>query len=1144
MGKLSTVPENINFPTEERKVLERWRKENTFHESLRLSEGRPHYTFYDGPPFATGLPHYGHILAGTVKDVVTRWAHQTGHHVERRFGWDTHGLPVEFEVDKTIGIKGPADVMAMGIKNYNDECRKIVMRYAGEWRNTVERMGRWIDFDKDYKTLYPWFMESVWWVFSQLVKKDLVYRGVKVMPFSTGCSTPLSNFEAGQNYKDVVDPAAFVGFALRDKPNRYLVAWTTTPWTLPSNLAIAVHPDLKYVAVKDKASGKELVVMEERVHQLYKSTDDYQVLETFDGKALSGKKYEPVFPYFRHLEDEGRKVFRVLLGTFITTDQGTGVVHQAPYFGEIDFQTCLENGVIEKDSKMTCPVDEKGLFTDEVPDYKGMYVKDADKHILKRLKETGNLIKSEQTKHSYPFCWRSETPLLYKAVPSWFIRVESFVPKLLENNDKTYWVPSFVQEKRFANWLKDARDWAVSRNRFWGTPINLWVSDDFEEIVCPSSIEELEQLTGQKITDLHRESVDQLTIPSKTGRGVLKRVSEVFDCWFESGSMPYAQQHYPFENREIFEANFPADFIAEGIDQTRGWFYTLLVLSTALFDRPPFKNLVCHGLVLASDGNKMSKSKKNFPDPLEVVEKYGADSLRLYLINSPVVRGENLRFREEGVHQVLKDVFLPWYNAYRFFVDNVQFYEHQTGKDFVFRSEGFVNVMDHWILSFTNSLISFVHKEMDQYHLYAVVSPLAHYFETLTNVYIRLNRKRIKGEAAKDDEDRALGLSTFGHVLLQVVRLMAPFTPFFCDLLWQNLRNAVGFTETSVHFTMIPQPEDQFIDPSVERRVSAMRTALDIVRHIRSKATDATGSTKYPIKEMVVIHRDQEFLDDLKSLESYILLELNVKHMTLSQDKEKYGVRFKAEPDFKRLGSRLKKDQKVVADYLKNKATDEELEQFLNNGKMIVHGHELTSEDVSVSFTVDSASQSGTNWQAHSENKTVVLVSVELDESMQEEGLTREVINRVQKLRKEAKLVQTESATVYCTVTPANCQLASVVQKNRALIEQQTSTPVKLETLPRGMEAVATSTSDVKNAGAKIEAMLPTFTVHFGGRQHSFFVNRNGVTLDYNRLLVELRSVFDLWNVSHSLRLKNNGSFIHASDSLEALIGKTVELCL
>uniref|UniRef100_A0A0N4Z237 Isoleucine--tRNA ligase, cytoplasmic n=1 Tax=Parastrongyloides trichosuri TaxID=131310 RepID=A0A0N4Z237_PARTI len=1064
MGKLNTVADNINFSEEENKTLEHWKATKTFEQSLKLSEGRPRYTFYDGPPFATGLPHYGHILAGTIKDTVTRWAHQNGYYVERRFGWDTHGLPVEFEVDKTIGIKGPEDVLKMGIGNYNAQCRSIVMRYSEEWKNTIQRVGRWIDFENDYKTLYPWFMESVWWVFSELVKKNLVYRGVKVMPFSTGCSTPLSNFEAGQNYKDVVDPACFIGFQQKDNKNRYFVAWTTTPWTLPSNLALCVHPELDYAIVEDKATGKELIMLECRLSELFKKPDMYNVIEKVKGITFKDMEYEPLFPYFAHLK-KSIPVFKVLTGTFVTTDQGTGVVHQAPYFGEIDYATCLEHKVITKEMKIVCPVDQEGKFTDEVTDFKGMYVKDADKVIMKHLKDRGNLLKQEQCKHSYPFCWRSDTPLLYKAVPSWFIKVETLIPQLLKNNDETYWVPSFVKEKRFANWLRDARDWAVSRNRFWGTPINLWVSDDFEEIVCPSSIAELEELTGAKITDIHRESVDHLTIPSKQGKGTLKRVSEVFDCWFESGSMPYAQQHYPFENKDIFDTIFPADFIAEGIDQTRGWFYTLLVLATALFDKPPFKNLICNGLILASDGNKMSKSKKNYPDPLTVIEKYGADALRLYLINSPVVRGENLRFREEGVKEVLKDVFLPWYNAYRFFVQKTQLFEHDTKEDFKF-IDTVENVMDKWILSFTNSLVGFVRKEMSEYHLYAVVSPLAKYFDTLTNTYIRLNRKRFQGD---DKNDRLEALSTLGKVICIIVKLMAPFTPFFSDFLWKNLKNVLDAPEDSVHFTMIPEPDTGLICESVERRVFAMRSVVDLVRVLRERKAIPV---KYPLKEVIVINRCEQFLEDLKSLESYVLVECNVKSLIVSQDKEKYGVTLKAEPNFKLLGAKLRGDQKKVVQYLKE-ASDDVLSKFLEDGEITIFGHVLTTEEVAIKYTFDETkSNNDEKYETHSDSQTVVILNTEADESLVEEGLAREVVNRIQKLRKEAKLVSTESAKVYCKVADTESQLYHVVKKHKETIENATSTPMVIveDIFPEDLVIRAKNSSQVK--GVSIDVAL------------------------------------------------------------------------
>ncbi|KAK0426729.1 hypothetical protein QR680_009868 [Steinernema hermaphroditum] len=1067
MGKLDDVPDKIDFPQEEDKVLQFWKEKDVFRTSLELAKGRDHYTFYDGPPFATGLPHYGHILAGTIKDVVTRWAAQNGYYVERRFGWDTHGLPVEYEIDQKLGIKGPADVLKMGIENYNKECRTIVMRYSTEWQTTVERMGRWIDFENDYKTLYPWFMESVWWVFSELFKKNLVYRGVKVMPFSTGCSTPLSNFEANQNYKDVVDPSVFIAFPMVDNPSRCFVAWTTTPWTLPSNLALCVHPELKYAIVKDNrkdSSGKELIMLECRLNALFKSEKDYEVLELVEGSTFKDVAYIPPFNFFASKREE-LSAFRVLNDTFVKTDSGTGVVHQAPYFGEIDYDICLKSGIIRKDTKIICPIDEKGRFTDEVADFAGQYVKDADKNIIKKLKEAGLVMKAEQCKHSYPFCWRSDTPLIYRAVPSWFIRVEELVERLLANNDKTYWVPENVREGRFRNWLKDARDWAVSRNRFWGTPINLWASEDCEEVICVGSLEELEKFTGVKVDDLHRESIDHLEIPSPTDKGMLKRVPEVFDCWFESGSMPYAQNHYPFENKQHFEENFPADFIAEGVDQTRGWFYTLLVLSTALFDRPPFKNLICNGLVMAADGEKMSKRKKNYPDPMEVVHKYGADALRLYLINSPVVRAENLNFREEGVRDVLKDVMLPWYNAYRYFVQNVHIYEHQTGKSFALNN-GSDNDMDHWILSFTNTLVEFVREEMDKYHLYSVVSPLTKFFDTLTNSYIRLNRQRFKS----DTDDRLHALTTLGKVLVIVVRLMAPFTPFFCEYLWKNLRHVVDAEEESVHYMALPTADTKSIDKSIERRVKAMSSVIDLIRVWR----DRKGlGVKYPVKEVVVINRDQQFLDDVVSLEQYILSECNVKKLTVSQDKEKYGVELKAEPNFRVLGARLKGDQKKVGIYLKNEVTQEELRKLLEEGLVLIHGHEITKEEVAVTYKCDpSKIDLGGNFDVNSDDKTVIVVDTEEDESLAQEGLTREITNRIQRLRKSAKLVATQAATVYCEADEGTA-LSTVLNKFQETIANATGTPVVLGRVPAELSALIESDCEVKKEVLKLALVMP-----------------------------------------------------------------------
>ncbi|KFO20772.1 Isoleucyl-tRNA synthetase, cytoplasmic [Fukomys damarensis] len=933
------------------------------------------FTFYDGPPFATGLPHYGHILAGTIKDVVTRYAHQSGFHVDRRFGWDCHGLPVEYEIDKTLGIRGPEDVAKMGIAEYNNQCRSIVMRYSSEWKSIITRLGRWIDFDNDYKTLYPQFMESVWWVFKQLYDKGLVYRGVKVMPFSTACNTPLSNFEAHQNYKDVQDPSVFVTFPLEEDENTSLVAWTTTPWTLPSNLALCVNPDMVYVKVKDIARRKLLILMEARLSALYKLESDYEILERFPGVYLKGKKYKPLFDYFLKYKENG--AFTVLVDSYVKEEEGTGVVHQAPYFGADDFRVCMDFNIIQKDSLPICPVDASGCFTAEVTHFAGQYVKEGDKNIIRTLKEQGRLLVASTFTHSYPFCWRSDTPLIYKAVPSWFVRVEHMVDKLLRNNGLCYWVPEFVREKRFGNWLKDARDWAISRNRYWGTPIPLWVSDDFEEVVCIGSVAELEELSGAKISDLHRESIDHLTIPSRCGKGPLRRISEVFDCWFESGSMPYAQVHYPFESKREFDDAFPADFIAEGIDQTRG-----------------------------CDGQKMSKRKKNYPDPVSVIQKYGADALRLYLINSPVVRAENLRFKEEGVRDVLKDVLLPWYNAYRFFVQNVLRLHKEEEIEFLYNENTVKespNITDRWILSFMQSLLGFFETEMAAYRLYTVVPRLVKFVDVLTNWYVRMNRRRLKGE--NGTEDCVMALETLFSVLLSLCRLMAPYTPFLTELMYQNLKAltdpvSVQDKDTlSIHYLMLPRVREELIDKKTENAVSRMQSVIELGRVIRDRKTIPI---KYPLKEIVVIHQDPEALNDISSLEKYILEELNVRKVTLSTDKNKYGIRLRAEPDHMVLGKRLKGAFKSVMTAIKQ-LKSEELEQFQKTGSIVVEGHELHAEDIRLMYAFDQTTGGTTQYEAHSDAQALVLLDITPDQSMVDEGMAREVINRIQKLRKKLK---------------------------------------------------------------------------------------------------------------------------------------------
>ncbi|KAI0949722.1 Isoleucine--tRNA ligase, cytoplasmic [Taiwanofungus camphoratus] len=1006
----------FNFAKEEEKVLEYWREIDAFQTSLKLSEGRPEYSFYDGPPFATGLPHYGHLLAGTIKDIVTRHAHASGFHVIRRFGWDTHGLPVEHEIDKKLGITGRDDVMKMGIAAYNEECRAIVMRYASEWRRTVERMGRWIDFDNDYKTLNLTFMESVWWAFKELFKKDMVYRGLKVMPYSTGCLTPLSNFEAGQNYKDVNDPAVTVSFPLVDDRKTSLLAWTTTPWTLPSNLALCVHPDYTYVKIYDQERDQNFILHEGLLRTLYKDPKKakFKKLGTFKGADMNGWRYVPLFEYFTEQFED--KAFRVLADTYVTDADGTGIVHQAPAFGEDDHRVAIANGVLRPDEMPPCPIDDAGRFTQEVPDFVGQHVKTADKDIQKVLKAKGRLIVQSTINHSYPFCWRSGTPLLYRAIPVWFVKVQPIVGQLVANNKGTRWVPQNVGDGRFGNWLANARDWNISRNRYWGTPIPLWASDDMEEIVCVGSVEELETLSGVKgITDLHRDKIDHITIPSKKGKGQLKRVEEVFDCWFESGSMPYAQIHYPFENKELFENTFPADFVSEGIDQTRGWFYTLLVLSTHLFGRAPWKNLVVYGLVLAADGKKMSKSLKNYPDPNLIIDLYGADATRMFLVNSPIVRGDNLRFREEGVREVVSRVLLPWLNSLRFFLGQAALLKKTTGRAFQYNAHAPVspNVMDRWILARCQSLIKLVREEMAAYRLYTIIPRLLDLVDELTNWYIRFNRKRLKGEDG--EMDTVAALNTLFETLFTLCRTMSSYTPFLTENVYQSLRTfipenpAEGDTR-SIHFLAFPEVKEEYFDAVIERQVKRMQTVIELTRNIRERHG---LSLKTPLRELLVFHADEEYLKDAQSLHRYIQSELNVRDLVFTSDERLAGVRYRAVADWPVLGRKLRKDLARVKNALP-KVSSDDVRSYVQAGKLTVDGIELVEGDLTVQRYIDLPEIEGqAQYATYTDNDVVVRLDIQVHAELQNEWLARELINRIQKMRKRAGLQATDDVGVF-----------------------------------------------------------------------------------------------------------------------------------
>ena len=1039
--------------------MELWRSIDAYQTCLKQSEGKPDYTFYDGPPFATGLPHYGHILAGTIKDVVTRYAHQTGHHVVRRFGWDCHGLPVEYEIDKANNISGKKDVMAMGIDTYNDKCRAIVTRYTGEWEKTVERFGRWVDFKHGYKTMDRDYMESVWWVFKTLFDKDLVYRSFRVMPYSTACQTPLSNFEKSQAYKTVIDPSIIVNFPLINDPhNSKLLAWTTTPWTLPSNLALAVHPALTYVRfVNTDKDGVEsfFICGKDRLDWVLKSLKwekTSKIVSEFFGSELIGKQYVPLFDYFFDIA-KTENAFHILSGSYVTADAGTCIVHQAPAFGEEDFNLCLANGVIEKDGTgMPNPIDDNGCFTSEVSDFAGQYFKDADTPIKAMLKSRGNLMFAGTESHEYPHCWRSDTPLILKAVSSWFVKVADFREKLVSLNEESNWVPKHVQEKRFKNWLSDARDWSVSRNRYWGTPLPLWVSDNYDEVICIGSIAELEKYHGKPLPDIHRHCIDGILIPSQKNPGTfLHRVEEVFDCWFESGSMPYAQLHYPFENKEYFEKNFPAKFIAEGLDQTRGWFYTLHVLAAHLFDKPAFQNLIVNGLVLAQDGKKMSKRLRNYPDPMEICHKHGADAIRMYLCNSPVVRAESLRFKEEGVNDVVKEIFLPLFNAYRFLVQEVGRYEINTGTQFEPTPlvEGSSNFTDEWIHAACQTMIADVREAFTKYELFAVAPKLVAFLENLTNWYIRMNRDRMRGNFGSDAA--LASLNVLFEVILNLTIVMSPITPFITEHIYQNLQRVLPETDErkakSVHFVMIPKVVSLSNNSATLRTVAHMQQVVLLGRKLR----EMRGvNLKTPIRSVTVISSDLVLLADVASLDQYICDELNT--VAVNGHSDNGGIETIVKPNFVSIKARFADDKEMdvgkliknVSEALKSGLSEEQVIRLAEDKPIqfasipdisFVSSDFMINRDVSKLKKTSEFHEYGSNAFG-----MVLMMDFTPDEDLTRISVSRELANRVQKLRKAKGLNLSDDIVI--EFVPESDSMVFILNEKKEYIEAICKKPV------------------------------------------------------------------------------------------------------
>ncbi|MCY4644034.1 MAG: isoleucine--tRNA ligase [Bacteriovoracales bacterium] len=1002
--------DNFSFVQAERDVLNFWESKNIFKKSLEQTKGARPYIFYDGPPFATGLPHHGHLLTSTIKDIIPRYFTMKGRYVERRFGWDCHGLPVEAEIDKMLGMDTATAVKKLGIKGYNDRCRSIVQKYTKEWRKTITRLGRWVDFDDDYKTMDLNFMESVWWAVKELWDKDLIYRGTKVVPFSTGLQTGLSNFEAGLDYRRVQDPAVTVLFELEDEKT-YLAAWTTTPWTLPSNLALCVNEEMEYVTLKDETSKKSIIMARTAIPR-YEKKHSLTEVSSCRGKDLAGKPYRPLFDFFAHHRKD--KAFVVLCDDYVSTEAGTGIVHTAPAFGEDDDRVAKAHGLEVR----VCPVDETGRFTEEVGSLQNLYVKEADKTIIKELKESGHLYEHSTCEHNYPFCYRSGTPLIYRAIPSWFVRVEKIRRELLASNAKVRWVPSHIKDGRFGQWLENARDWAISRNRVWGTPIPIWINDETGKIDCFGKITDLEKICGVKLNDLHRESVDSLTYTKPEEPGTYRRIGEVLDCWFESGSMPYAQAHYPFKDKEDFDRSFPAEFIAEGLDQTRGWFYTLMVLSTAIFKKPAFQNVIVNGLVMAHDGKKMSKSLRNYTPPDALMERHGADALRLYLINSPLVKGETQCFSDKGLMEMTRQVLLPWYNAFKF-LNTYATVDAWNPED---HFEGPKTDMDRWILSKLQTLTASVSSEMEAYRLYRVVPPLFAFINDLTNWYIRLGRKRFWAEGLGREKREAY--STLFTTVKDLTTLMAPFAPFLAETIYGGLKKMDRKLPESVHLCSYPKALPSLMDSSLEE---AMERIQQIVLLGRQRRNQMKIKVKTPLPSLTVIHAEARVLNEIKALENLIKTELNVKEVRYDQNEEIY-IDLTAKPNSPVLGPKLGKDfghyQKLIS-----KLDSKECQSIESGQPITIDGRTFLSEEILI------FREAKGGCAVLSTGLISIDLNCHLTHELLEEGAAREVINRIQKTRKDMRLHVTDRIEIDYYASPF---LARAIKNHHNLIARET----------------------------------------------------------------------------------------------------------
>jgi len=980
--RFAEIKEGFNFPQMEKEILSFWEKNKIFEKSIQIRKKSPHFVFYEGPPTANGKPGIHHVISRAIKDLICRYKTMKGFRVDRKAGWDTHGLPVEIEVEKELGLKTKADVEKYGIAEFNAKCKQSVFRYVKEWDELTKRIGYWLDLKDVYITCSNQYIESVWWSLSEYFKKGLIYLGHKIVPYCPRCGTALSSHEVAQGYEEVEDPSVFVKMELEDEDDTYFLVWTTTPWTLISNVALAFGPGITYAKVEHK--GEKLILAKALLDTVL--NEDYKILEEFKGKHLKGKRYKPLFEF---VKIDKSKAYYATLADFVSLEEGTGIVHIAPAFGEDDYQLSRVYSL-----PLVQPVDESGEFTQEVAPWKGMFVKDADPMILEDLKKRKLLFDSGKYPHTYPFCWRCESPLIYYARKSWYIKTTAYKDKLLSSNKKINWQPPEIGTGRFGEWLEGNVDWSLSRERFWGTPLNIWICEGCGEKKSIASIKKLKELVGNlpDDLDLHKPMIDTITFKCPSCSGLMNRTPEVIDCWFDSGSMPFAQWHYPFENKGEFKSKFPSDFISEGVDQTRGWFYSLLAISAFLFGKSPYKNVIVIEMIQDKDGAKMSKSKGNVIDPWEVLDVQGADALRWYLI-SVSHPWFPTRVSREAITEVGRKLLSTLRNTYSFFAlyANIDDFDPTKHNSPVEKRP----LIDRWLISRLNTLLKRVNLSLDSYDITRAARSMQDFLiEDLSNWYVRRNRRRYWGSGMEKDKIDAY--LTLWETLLALVKLLAPYTPFISEELYRQLsgRGENGRKE-SVHLDLYPQAQENLVDPGLEEGMEGIKRIASLGRAARNKAKI---KIRQPLEKLKVVLPSEKLKSKISRLFDLVKDEVNVKEVEVISDDLPFVI-LKARPDFGLLGPRLGERAKKAAEQIFSLSQDE-LKKFREKDKfsLKVEGQtiDLNSDEVSIE------EEGKDGWVVESDFGYKVILSVVLNEDLKDEGFARELVNKIQNMRKSA----------------------------------------------------------------------------------------------------------------------------------------------